>query len=373
MAKPKPTHSIEEMENELGFNIASLVDPYAGEKVNRFYSDLRPVHESARERLTKEFDEYEKSKYCKDLQDSKKAPKQVVLRLREVKKISYDKDTITLRDQHHVGFYRFPVDIHYASGFSILLLLSEGEAIDILSVANLSNIMNYREWLLTFTQLQSKQRESHPYSRFFDLPREIREKVYKFAMPQVKWDISDGDYLNLLNFPQGLGDPRGFYYPLSKDFTLLRVDRQMREESLPLAYRQMTFHLGDIDDTIRFLVAIGQIGRDNIESLEVHWESRSDLECKWDQDLARADHYLTLPSLHAARCVRLLKQCKRLRSLRLYFAKEMMDTIAPKDFKSDVGILGLISLQGIKKLEVWSLDYQPLEDCDLANWLGEKI
>jgi hypothetical protein len=102
----------------------------------------------------------------------------------------------------------------------------------------------------------------------------------------------------------------GFYFPLSKDLSVLRVKKQMREEALPLAYLQTLFHLDDMDNLIKLLIAVGELGRVNIESLELAWESRSDSECKWDepQDSEERSSILpTLPTLHAVRCIQLLK------------------------------------------------------------------
>lgn len=63
MAKRKPTLTLVEMERELGYNVDSLTHP--AEALRRFYSDLRPVADSAYERIKKEFEEYEKKKYHK--------------------------------------------------------------------------------------------------------------------------------------------------------------------------------------------------------------------------------------------------------------------------------------------------------------------
>jgi hypothetical protein len=43
----------------------------------------------------------------------------------------------------------------------------------------------------------------------------------------------------------------------------------MRQEALPFAYRRTVMHLDDMDDVIKLLIAVSNIGRDNIESLEL--------------------------------------------------------------------------------------------------------
>jgi hypothetical protein len=64
MAKRKPTFTLEEMEMTLGYKVDS--SSYPNESVKRFYSDLRPVPNSAYERTKREFEEYEKQRYRKD-------------------------------------------------------------------------------------------------------------------------------------------------------------------------------------------------------------------------------------------------------------------------------------------------------------------
>jgi hypothetical protein len=167
---------------------------------------------------------------------------------------------------------------------------------------------------------------------------------------------------------RGVGDPGGFYFPLSKDLGILSVNRQMRQEALPLAYRATTFHLDDMDDLLKLLIAVGETGRNNIEALSFPWESRSDLECKWEESPDSDDHSLTLPDLHVMECVQLLKQCKRLRYMRLYFEGDLIQGIAPEIFKSDSGIQELRSIR-VKKVEIWSLGHESLEHSSLIQWL----
>ena len=110
---------------------------------------------------------------------------------------------------------------------------------------------------------------------------------------------------------------------------MLRVNKQMCQEALPLAYRRTVFHLDDLDDLSKLLIAIGDIGRDNIESLELAWQSRTDFECQWAEALVPNEYSLTLPTLHVAKCVQLLKQCKSLRFLRLCFERDLVLGMSP--------------------------------------------
>jgi hypothetical protein len=128
-----------------------------------------------------------------------------------------------------------------------------------------------------------------------------------------------------------------------------------------------------MNDLIKLLIAVGQTGRDDIESLEFPWESQADSECKWDEFPDSDDHFLTLPTLHVTKCVQLLKQCKRLKLLHIHFESELMLKMPIGSFKADPGIRGLCSIRGIERVEIWSLGNEPLGQCCLAKWLKETI
>ncbi|KAF2820912.1 hypothetical protein CC86DRAFT_304094, partial [Ophiobolus disseminans] len=173
---------------------------------------------------------------------------------------------------------------------------------------------------------------------FFKLPTEIRDRIYTFALVRGRWNIQNVTSFDTVNLPGGIGDLGGFYFPLSRGLEVLLVNRQMRQEALPLAYRTTSFHLDDLDDLLKLLIAVGDSGRQNIESAYFPWESRSDLERKWDETPDADDHSLQLPNLHVAECVKLLEQCRRLRFIRLYIEHNLMDAVDPEVFKTDPGI-----------------------------------
>ncbi len=206
----------------------------------------------------------------------------------------------------------------------------------------------------------------------FKLPRELRDKIYAFALPKRKWIIEDADNFNKLNLTGGIGDPSGFYFPLSKDLTILRLDRQTRLEALPLAYHRTVFQLDDIDDLIKLLIVVGKVGRENLKSLEFAWESRAGSECMWDEASDSEDPCLRLPTLHTVKCVQLLKQCKRLTSLRLYFDRDLILRTCPDVYKADLGIRGLCSIRG-KRLEICGMDHKPLEQHGLVKYLKKEM
>ncbi len=210
-------------------------------------------------------------------------------------------------------------------------------------------------------------------SKLLTLPGEIRNKIYSFALTEGIWRLKDTSNRDEFNFPAGLGDPSGFYFPMSKGLSVLRVNRQMRQEALPLAYRSTAFHLPDMDDLIKLLLAVGELGRNNIESLEFAWESRADCEWGWEMSPASEDIVTALPTLHVAKCIQLLKQCKRLRLFRLYFESDLITNVSLDTFQADPGIRELCSVRGIERVEIQDLGYEPLEKDGAAKWLKEKL
>ena len=147
----------------------------------------------------------------------------------------------------------------------------------------------------------------------------------------------------------------------------------MRREALPLVYRRTRFCFDDMDDLVKLLIAVGDIGRSNIEWVELAWQSRSDSELQWTEAPAPDEHSLTLPTLHVAKCMRLLKQCKRLRFLRLYFERDLILSMSAAAYVADPSIRELCSIQGIERVEIWDLGYEPVEECGFVKWVKEAI
>lgn len=208
-------------------------------------------------------------------------------------------------------------------------------------------------------------------SMFLRLPRELRDKIYSYSIPKQEWKIVDSNDLSGLSLAKGIGDPSGFYFPFRNDLGILRINKQVREETLSLAYRRTDFHLDDMDDFIKFTISIGRIGRENIESLEFAWASKSD-ESTWN-GLDPENPCPRLPALHAARCVQFLKHCRRLSFLRLHFDNDLVSNISPKGFTLDPGICELSSLQGINTVEILDDLYEPLDKHKFIGWLKGKM
>ncbi|KAK3994871.1 hypothetical protein QBC44DRAFT_35249 [Cladorrhinum sp. PSN332] len=350
MAKRRPIRTLAEMEEEMGFRLEASTN--TGVAVERLYSNLRPVPNGLYERTEKEYEEFSKRKHRKD-QDMDKAV--VLLRRGESKIIKCDDDCVKLTHDSNAGFYRFLVDIHCGFGFDLPLLFSDAEACRMLCTAKLHT---------------GTETTPGPSPDIFSLPLEIRQKIYTFALPRGNWRTTDSENFDQDNFPRGIGDPSGFYYPLSRDLVVLRVNKQMRTEALPFAYRRTTFYLDDLDSVIMFLIAIGKTGRDNIESLYFAWE---DSTSEWVISPDAEYLHSRLPVLHSSKCVQLLKQCKRLRHLCLQFESELILNMAPDAFMADPGIQSLCSLKGVRRLEIRDLGLVSLEHCDSARLLKKKI
>ncbi|KAL8905734.1 MAG: hypothetical protein Q9207_002448 [Kuettlingeria erythrocarpa] len=351
MAKARPSPTLLEMEMKLGYKVDSLT--YPNKNMDCFYSDLRHVPESNYCKTLQEFDEYEMRTHRKD---KSKFLERALPELDVVHTATYDDHTVSLTRNTDAYLYNNTVEIHLGCGFNLALLVTDEEAFDTLSVVKLRQNTSSN-----FTPL------------LFRLPCEIRDKIYDIALPKGNWHIEDVDDFNRCNFIRSIGDPSGFYFPLSSKVAALGVNRQMRQEALPFAYRRTLFHLDDMDDLVKLLVAVGKVGRDNIEMLELAWESRADSELKWDENQNMDDSSLLLPTLHTARCIQLLKQCKRLRSLRLCLEKDLMNDISADDFKALPGIHELSSLRGIKRVQICDLGYEPVDGHGPAKWLREKM
>ncbi|KAK8000510.1 hypothetical protein PG990_013110 [Apiospora arundinis] len=348
MAKRKPVFTLHDMEKRLGYSLP--LQPTQAEC--RFYSDLRRVSQSQHERTEKEF----QNSMGKNAERPQSFGSQALLSCGRIERIKSSADLIVISQQDHNGLYRFNVDVVYQFGLTLPLLLSEVEAASVMSVAKLSS-----------------RQFGHLSSRFFTLPAEIRHKIYEFAIPSGLWHIKYANNFVGNSWPRSIGDCNGFYFPLSKQIGLLLANQKLRQEALPIAFQHTTFHLDDLDDLMKLLVAIGRTGRENIESLQFPWESRTDLECRWDEHPADDDNDLNLPVLHISACVRLLQECRRLHSIQVRFHSELLSKISPVVFKADKGIKGLCSLQGLQQVEVRGSGGETLEEYPLANWLETTL
>ena len=175
------------------------------------------------------------------------------------------------------------------------------------------------------------------------------------------------------NFPRGIGDPRGFYYPLSKASSLLRVNKQIRSEALPITYRRTTFHLYNIESAIKFLIAIGRIGRENIETLHLAWDCTLEPTNNGDTSSEKGPSRLRLPPRITSTCIQLLKQCKRLRHLYLQFYEALVWEVGLDTFMADVATQDLDTLPSpVKKLEVEECGMVTVEYSSVAEWLKKQ-
>jgi len=104
-------------------------------------------------------------------------------------------------------------------------------------------------------------------SLLFNLPGEVRERIYTSAIPKVECKIVGLDDLDRVCLAEAIGVPSGLYFPSRNDLAILRVIRQVRQESLLLAYRRAFSRLDDMD-IIKLLTAVGRTGRENSESFQ---------------------------------------------------------------------------------------------------------
>ena len=69
--------------------------------------------------------------------------------------------------------------------------------------------------------------------------------------------------------------------------------------------------------------------------------------------------------------MQVLKQCKGLRSLYLYFESDLISDVPSDKYEADLGIRELCSVRGIKRVEIFDLEHNPLRHCSLSKWLKE--
>ncbi|KND93052.1 hypothetical protein TOPH_02369 [Tolypocladium ophioglossoides CBS 100239] len=275
MAKRKPTLSLLEMEGALGYKVDSFIG--IGNIGHRFYSDLTPIVDGIYDRTDMEY------RSLREAESSQYREEDAIAILPagdEWKTISGDGDSIIVRRSNFAGFYKFLVDIQYGFGLDMPFLFTEAEAYGAVAVA----------------QLCLRPEPTRSRTTLLNLPRELREKIYGFALHAGTWRTDEREY----KFCRAIGDPSGLYFPFGDDCTLLRVNRQMRQEALPMAYRHTTFHLANIDDLTRLLIAVGRVGRENIESLDFSWESQIDIELNWRKFPDSENNHLILPALHVS-------------------------------------------------------------------------
>ena len=176
-------------------------------------------------------------------------------------------------------------------------------------------------------------------------------------------------------FLTGLGDPSGFYFPVFEDVELMSLNKQIREEALPVAYASTRFQFRDMEDLVQFLLAIGRLGRRNIEALDITWTTFTDDE--WENSFWGDEVPLPrLPSFHAERCVGLLKQCVKLKYLHIRLEEKDLNLVSMDLFEADPGIRGLCSLPRIPEVEVTAHDRfgdEPEEIFSHVAWLKEKM
>lgn len=261
------------------------------------------------------------------------------------------------------------IDIVFGDRFKLALLCMESEALGTLSNARPCALSHNSQFASgnprTETFIQPFEK-CHP---FFNLPLELRELIYDFALPDRELGIRDVQRFSHFTFLTALGDPTGFSFPLGLEHGVLQVNRQIRREALPLAYRKTSFMVEEMDDAIRLLIAIGQIGRDNITSLGFHWRSRSEIANRWEKSPDGKDNDTKLPALHMLKCVELLRLCKRL-GLTIFIERETLEALGPGAV-GDPGLRALFTSKNLRSLEICDDRLVSLDQHELIGRLQE--
>ncbi|RSL61703.1 hypothetical protein CEP54_006046 [Fusarium duplospermum] len=330
------------MEKKLGYTADSMTLP----DKERFYSDLKPMSNDTLKQFLREYQELTRRDH--GICHLEKSGQDLV--------IKGDGCSVVITQTDRTGFYRYAVDIKYDRGFYLPLLLTEAEASLVLTAPKLPLIET-----------------SRGDSTFLNLPRELRENIYHFALPPRELGIKDIDAFERQCFPVAVGDPSGYFFQVGQEPAILGVNKQIRQEALPFAYRNTTFCLDDLDDAVKVLVAVGQIGRDNMTSLQFPWESKNEIQSTLEQSPHSSDVPLELPSLHVSRCIQLLKRCKRLEILRICLDQDIFKHVSTSKFLTDPGIEGLCGLRHLRRLEVVDLSDETLEEHPAVKQLYEKM
>jgi hypothetical protein len=273
----------------------------------------------------------------------------------------------TLRPSTLEGLYTSLVDIRYSCGLTVTFLFTKAEALETLAASQRTPAIT--------------PAVSEPYptlSKLLSLPQEVRDLIYGFVNQAGKRDVKVRKH----DFCRAIGDPRGVYFAFGCDSALLRVNWQIRNEFLTFAYRNVKFCLADVDTATQFLMMIGEIGRDNVTSIEFGWESPIDEANRWrESQMDPSANYLPhrlaedwiLPSIHADKCVKLLQSCGRLKHLVLIFDTYMVLRIPQTTFQNHPGILSLVSIGGLVEVEIRDLDKRSLDNNSVAKWLKERL
>lgn len=199
--------------------------------------------------------------------------------------------------------------------------------------------------------------------------------IYRLTIGERSYQVDenhrhDERHLELVG---GIAEPSGFYFQLPTYSNILVLNRQIRMEALPTAFRSLSLAAMDIDELVRFLIVIGDIGRSNIESLSCYWESKSEMEIRWATDSNSSDPTLALPNLHVTKVGHLLRQCQRLRYLQLYLEEDSIRHMNLESFKTDSGVKELCTARKIERVEIFDFDHQRYEGNELTQWLKENI
>ncbi|KAI0016479.1 hypothetical protein F4780DRAFT_759181 [Xylariomycetidae sp. FL0641] len=369
MAKRRPSQSLEEKEDMAGFKADAL--PQLSEDEPCFYSDLQIVPRDLGRRMSREVDETRRrqARYGDQICERESSGYRLSPKCSLITGLG--ETEIELKRLRGMGHYRYLLDLRYSFGLAVRVLLKEEEAEQV-------------------TALQKSQAEvqGSQSSILFSLPPEIRDKIYDLVSSEVDGDnhtfyhftvVDDNAAIQSLTITDSL-HRSGNLRPLrlaGQDIRILQVCRQLREEALPWVYRNARLPFASLEETLKLLLLIGDVGCSNIQRLRLDWFNL------WDSEKLENEHRndprlslctLAWPYTTTDPCVRLIHQCHRLRHISIRFDDDWLLRVPEQDFKQDTRIRGLCALRGIQEVEILGLDFQPIEeDCPLAQWLSDQL
>jgi hypothetical protein len=211
----------------------------------------------------------------------------------------------------------------------------------------------------------------------------VRDIVYHFALPLDTQEFPPSAYFDTAqHLIEAIGDPTGFYYNTRRGASM-QLCKSLRAEMLPIAYENMKCEARDLDDAVIFLIAIGSLGRRSLGHLDFSWDSGIERTESWDSDCpeglpsedpdAEESPASWLPSLHVPLCLRLLADCRGLKTLTLRFEPDSLLEISLEQFQRNAGISRLASMKANSQVIILDTFGNSLDGQPHLQWLKREM
>lgn len=190
------------------------------------------------------------------------------------------------------------------------LLLSDCEYAATTKALRVSVVSETKLAFLIAVQVRSVTNDTG-FGLLSKFPSEILESILEHTLnfgSEPRYMVN----MHRLRFAGALGDASGFYFGLGS-IPIMLVNRGLRKRAMRIFYRGGRFQCRSVEDLLQFLIAMGDFGRNNVEHIEVQWESRIDSSIEVTHGV---DH---LPQTHVETCLKLLERCKRLKRMTVQF------------------------------------------------------